>query len=137
MDELKHATKRDRCWHALLIALFRHDEFALRQIYETEFDDDEINYATFRRTARALEELGFLSRRSEDAQRWSRGPKAELMMAKQQLSPENVFIEYNVDEIMDDPYLKELAMTAGTPKVEAKVREHLIDIEEDESNEES
>jgi len=136
-QDFENVTKRDQCWHALLIALFRHDEFALRQVYETELNEDEINYSTLRRTARALEELGFLDRKSEKAQRWSRGPLAELLITRQEVEPERIFMEYDVDEVMNDPYLKELAMTAGATAVETRVREHLVGLDEDEDGEDS
>jgi len=83
MTEYEYATKRDRCWNAILKYAVKYDTFLLREVAEEEFsEDDDINYATLRRTARGMQELGWLSRESEKAQNWNRGVLADLVLAK-------------------------------------------------------
>ena len=75
------AIKRDRCWNVLLkeIAEDGGDGFLLRNIHER--NNLDINYTTLRRTARGMQELGWLQRHSKKAQRWHAGSSADTLLA--------------------------------------------------------
>lgn len=88
-------TKRDQCWAALIDTLYRtrrdqydskgnriEDGFKLEDVYERyDLEDENISYATLRRTAKAMQALEFLKRDSEKAKTWLRGPRANIQLA--------------------------------------------------------
>lgn len=139
MSEYEHATKRDQCWHALILAIFRDtgDGFYLRDVYDRRFgEDSDMNYATLRRTARGLQELGYLTRRSEKAQKWERGELANLLIAQRELNYARAFEILDMDEVMSNPLLKELVFTVAVEDADSKMREQLTEAIGEENAEE-
>ncbi|PSQ43411.1 hypothetical protein BRD17_06420 [Halobacteriales archaeon SW_7_68_16] len=110
MSEYEYATKRDQCWTAILQHAFKHDTFLLRDVYEKELDGDDgsINYATLRRTARGMQELGWLSRESEKAQNWHRGILSDLLLAERDFGVDA--IEGNEEIVAQDEDLRDSAL---------------------------
>lgn len=129
-SDYQHATKRDQCWHALILAIFRDtgDGFYLKDVFERRFgEESDMNYATFRRTARGMQELGWLTRRSERAQKWERGDFANLLIAQREFDYSRAFDVLDMDEVMSDPLLKELVFTVAVEDAESDIREELIE----------
>lgn len=130
MTESQHATKRDQCWHALMLAIYRDtgDGFYLKDVFERRFgEDSEMNYATFRRTARGMQELGWLTRRSEKAQKWERGDFANLLVAQREFDYARAFELLDMEEVMGNPLLKELVFTVAVEDADSDIREELIE----------
>lgn len=128
MSEYEHATKRDQCWDAILKHAFKKREFLLKDVYQQELDGDDgsINYATLRRTARGMQEIGWLKRRSEKAQNWERGVMADLLLAERQMPRiEQLIQEYSVEEIAADEDRLDAAMMASGDDVREIVEAYI------------
>jgi hypothetical protein len=113
-----------------MLAIYRDtgDGFYLKDVFERRFgEDSEMNYATFRRTARGMQELGWLTRRSEKAQKWERGDFANLLVAQREFDYARAFELLDMEEVMGNPLLKELVFTVAVEDADSDIREELIE----------
>jgi hypothetical protein len=113
-----------------MLAIYRDtgDGFYLKDVFERRFgEDSEMNYATFRRTARGMQELGWLTRRSEKAQKWERGDFANLLVAQREFDYARAFELLDMGEVMGNPLLKELVFTVAVEDADSDIREELIE----------
>jgi hypothetical protein len=74
-----------------------------------------------------MQELGWLTRRSEKAKKWERGDFANFLIPQREFDYSRAFEVLDMDEVMSDQLLKELVFTVAVEDTESSMREELIE----------